>query len=326
MRSFRPSLLAVLLGLAFTSVHAQPEADLAGKRVDNSRVDLHSPPPPSEIEPAFSYPLPSGMTRAEARTMQAAVHTLPTTPEILHKTYNEIAGNTMFASGDASLTISARSRLDALADSFRGKLNLRIAVSGHTDNQRLSPNAKKVFRDNQGLSEARALTVAGYLKDALMLQAVQVASEGHGESQPVAGNDTADGMALNRRVEIRIWYDEAQTVAVPPPAASAKPARALCSQESTTHPAQPFSISIDGEPMETDASPLEADRQRCVDVALERADIQVRYDSLNTSPALNIWATQDTAVKGLPVEFRAWSNYVPWLRRAELRLFRPEQR
>ena len=69
-----------------------------------------------------------------------------------------------------------------------------------------------------------------------------------------------------------------------------------------------------------------ADRQRCTDVALERADIQVRYDGLAVAPAMNIWATPNAAVKGQPVQFRAWSNYIPWVKKAELRLFRPGQK
>lgn len=57
-----------------------------------------------------------------------------------------------------------------------------------------------MFRDNQGLSEARALTVATYLKNALGLKTEQLAIAGYGEVRTVASNDTPDGMVRNRRV------------------------------------------------------------------------------------------------------------------------------
>ena len=41
---------------------------------------------------------------------------------------------------------------------------MRLAVVGHTDNQRLSPRTRALYQDNQGLSEARALAVAEFLR------------------------------------------------------------------------------------------------------------------------------------------------------------------
>ena len=78
---------------------------------------------------------------------------------------------------------------------------------------------------------------------------------------------------------------------------------------------------MDGQPVVDDSLMPEADRQRCVDVALAKADIQIRYDPLQTKPALNVWTAPDGAVRGVPVEFGAYSNYVTWLKRAEIRIF-----
>src|SRR5690606_3289772 len=136
--------------------------------------------------------------------------------------------------------------------------------------------------------------------------------EGDGESRPVASNATPEGMAKNRRVELQVWFD-------PVPVAVATP-RAKCSPQSVGMPDVPFRITIDGEPVDTSAT-NEADAQRCTDVALEKADIQVRYDSLAIDPVMNAWATPNAAVKGEQVEFRAWANYLPWIKKAELRLF-----
>jgi type VI secretion system protein ImpK len=76
-----------------------------------------------------------------------------------------------------------------------------VTVIGHTDSvpvQRSNP-----FQSNQGLSEARAKTIA----DLLIAGGVPpdlVRSEGHADSEPVADDATKDGRAQNRRVEIRI--------------------------------------------------------------------------------------------------------------------------
>lgn len=85
----------------------------------------------------------------------------------------------------------------------------------------------------------------------------------------------------------------------------------------------PFRVTVDGEPLQLGGPVSTADRQRCADVALAQADIQVRYDDLDTRPALNIWTAVDAAVPGETVSFHTYSNYLAWLKRAEVRVFRP---
>ncbi|MOA46899.1 Outer membrane porin F precursor [compost metagenome] len=71
-----------------------------------------------------------------------------------------------------------------------------IKVVGHTDS--VGSDAY-----NQALSERRASSVAEYL----LSQGVapnKVTSEGRGESQPIADNETEEGRAKNRRVELHI--------------------------------------------------------------------------------------------------------------------------
>ncbi|MFC6762352.1 OmpA family protein [Sulfitobacter porphyrae] len=75
----------------------------------------------------------------------------------------------------------------------------QVRVIGHTDSvpvQRSNP-----FQSNQGLSEARAKTIADILVQA-GVPAALVASEGKAHHEPIAGNDTKEGRARNRRVEI----------------------------------------------------------------------------------------------------------------------------
>lgn len=75
----------------------------------------------------------------------------------------------------------------------------QVRVIGHTDSvpvQRSNP-----FQSNQGLSEARAKTIADILVQA-GVPAALVTSEGKAHHEPIAGNDTKEGRARNRRVEI----------------------------------------------------------------------------------------------------------------------------
>ena len=72
-----------------------------------------------------------------------------------------------------------------------------ISVEGHTDSQGSDEY-------NQALSERRAAAVTKYLLDHGAVKSDKITSKGWGESRPVASNDTADGRAQNRRVEIVI--------------------------------------------------------------------------------------------------------------------------
>ena len=201
---------------------------------------------------------------------------------------------------------------------------LRLAVVGHTDNQGLSPRAQKRFGDNAGLSDARALAVVTYLQAGLGLSTDKLAMAGKGASQPIASNRTAAGMAQNRRVVLTVWHD-APVVALPQSTAPVAGCAAVPSQGLAD---LPFRITVDGEALNPAEFPAtnEADRQRCTDVALEKADIQIKYDDLAAKPTLNVWTEKDLAVRGQTVTFRGYANYVAWLKTAEVRVFKRQDR
>lgn len=86
--------------------------------------------------------------------------------------------------------------LDEAASILNSSTGSSVSVGGHTDS--VGTDAY-----NQGLSERRAMAVKDYLAgkgvDSSRLSAV-----GYGEANPIAANDTADGRALNRRVELSV--------------------------------------------------------------------------------------------------------------------------
>ncbi len=308
--SLKPTLVATLAALAALAAAPGLADEETGKRRDNARLESRDIPAPGEWQPDFSYPLPSGVSRADAQAMRVAA--MPAGMPQASEAMSEGVVGALFESGKADLLPATKERLDALAARYQGKSGLRFSVVGHTDSQRLSANARRIFTDNPGLSEARALVVASYLRDKLGLPASAATIRGMGEAEPVASNASSEGMASNRRVVLSFWHDA-------PPVALAP-----CSP-GTNQADLPFRVTVDGEPMVAGEGTNEADRQRCADVAMERADIQIKYDDLSGKPALNVWTERDLALRGENVTFRGWSNYVYWIKRAELRIFRADQ-
>jgi len=126
-----------------------------------------------------------------------------------------------FDEGDAEIPPDYLNRLRDILNSMRGKENVRLHFIGHADSQQLSAELQSIYADNVGLSRERAGTVAEYCQQQLNLPAEVISYEGLGDSHPVADNTTESGQALNRRVEVEVWYDKIgektveQEVAVP---------------------------------------------------------------------------------------------------------------
>lgn len=307
-----------------------------GRMIDDASSYAAEPPPSSEAESATLAA--SGLSPSDLRRMRAAAaQPSPQTgqsgaaaqPPATVAVQIDDAAQAGFRSGSAELTESAKAALDALAARLSDIQIRNVRVVGHTDNQRIGVPLRSVYASNQALSEARAAAVAGYLMRKLGLAADKFAISGQGDSAPLASNATPEGMARNRRVQIEVWG--AQRVAAPVPAVPVAPpvaapvSQSLCGGETqpAVDPAAPFLVSVDGAPLGAQA-PSEADRQRCVDVALAKDQVQVRYDPLQLTPALNAWAVPNGAERGQPVTFRTWTNYAAWIKRAEIRIYAQE--
>ncbi len=96
----------------------------------------------------------------------------------------------------ASLTADAQLTLDQIAAGLRGQPTMEVRIEGHTDSI-----GSDVY--NLRLSKARAQSVRSYLIQHGIADS-RISSEGYGESKPVADNDTAEGRAMNRRVEFKV--------------------------------------------------------------------------------------------------------------------------
>jgi outer membrane protein OmpA-like peptidoglycan-associated protein len=113
-----------------------------------------------------------------------------------------------FESGVANIPDSTVVSLAEILDRMKDRLNVRLHLVGHADNQPLSPRLEAIYGDNAGLSRERAGQVAEHFQTALALPAEAVSYEWAGDTLPVASNETEEGRSLNRRVEVEVWYDE----------------------------------------------------------------------------------------------------------------------
>lgn len=113
-----------------------------------------------------------------------------------------------FKSGDDEIPQRFVVLLREILDKMKDRTNVRLHFIGHTDSDRLSGSLKEKYGDNFGLSRARAEMAALFFQRELNLPPEAISYDGAGATRPIASNDTAAGKALNRRVEVQVWYDE----------------------------------------------------------------------------------------------------------------------
>lgn len=102
-----------------------------------------------------------------------------------------------FKTGSAELTENSKYELDNLVSVLRKYPDMRIEISGHTDN---TGEAEA----NLQLSQARANAVAMYLSNTGNIGSDRYTAVGYGAQRPVGDNNTEEGKAQNRRTEFKI--------------------------------------------------------------------------------------------------------------------------
>jgi chemotaxis protein MotB len=113
----------------------------------------------------------------------------------------------LFAPGQSAVQPASREVLDTLAG-FLGKFPGEVRVEGHSD---ATPIRNSRFPSNWELSAARAGAVARYFQGQ-GLEPARIAATGFGEHRPLVDNDSVEGRAKNRRVEIFLKVDRNRSV------------------------------------------------------------------------------------------------------------------
>ena len=108
----------------------------------------------------------------------------------------------LFDSGHAEVKAEGRKVLDKVGSLLNSVADKDIRIEGHTDNKPIVGELKSKYPSNWELSTARATSVARYLQDNAKVDPKRLIAAGYGEQRPKAANDTAEGRAQNRRIEI----------------------------------------------------------------------------------------------------------------------------
>jgi chemotaxis protein MotB len=113
-----------------------------------------------------------------------------------------VAGDMLFPEGGYQLSASGKQALSQYVPRLQSLQNAKVVVYGYTDNKPVGPALQRAgITNNIDLSSRRADNVVAYLQS----QGVNpntISAKGFGDTHPVASNDTADGRAKNRRIEI----------------------------------------------------------------------------------------------------------------------------
>jgi OOP family OmpA-OmpF porin len=146
-----------------------------------------------QIRGGLGKDLPQGwQIKAEISVKPPAA---PVDPTVCQQLFTDILGKAKirFESGRATIDPDSAGLLDRLIETALRCPTATVEIEGHTDG-----DGDAAF--NQGLSEKRAQAVSEYLVRA-GLPADRFPPVGFGSTKPVAGNDTDDGKAQNRRIE-----------------------------------------------------------------------------------------------------------------------------
>jgi len=108
-----------------------------------------------------------------------------------------VALNVLFAPNSDTLPSTSYAEVDKLGTvlSWPQYTDYRIQLAGHTDNQGSE-------RKNQALSERRVQSIRTYLTQRFHIAPERVHTIGYGSTKPIMSNDTPEGRAKNRRVEV----------------------------------------------------------------------------------------------------------------------------
>jgi chemotaxis protein MotB len=151
----------------------------------------------TEVKKADKYAALNATLSSELSSAQAQITQLQNQLKVT------LVNELLFPEGGWTLSAKGEATLAKIAPTLANLPGQQIVVEGFTDNEPIGPALKARFPSNLELSSARADAVVRYLTSKGVPQNT-ISAQGFGESRPVASNDTPQGKAKNRRVEIII--------------------------------------------------------------------------------------------------------------------------
>jgi chemotaxis protein MotB len=114
-------------------------------------------------------------------------------------------GQVLFESGEAHLTPLGLDIMKQVGEVLATLPNKNIQVEGHTDNNPIYGRLQQRYPTNWELSTARATTVLRYLVEQTGMDPKEFAATGYADTRPAVANNSEEGQAQNRRVEIVLY-------------------------------------------------------------------------------------------------------------------------
>jgi chemotaxis protein MotB len=136
---------------------------------------------------------------AEVRSDQVQIQQLQNQLKVI------LVDQILFPEGGWELGWKGKETLDKIVPTLKKLKNERINVEGYTDNVPIGPELRSRFPSNWELSTARATNVVRFL-ESKGVNPNLLSATGFGDTRPVASNDTREGRAKNRRIEIVLVY------------------------------------------------------------------------------------------------------------------------
>ncbi len=117
----------------------------------------------------------------------------------------DVVERVLFDSGRARIKQAGLEVLTRVSDVLKDVTDRIIRIEGHTDSVPIGPKIIGQFPSNWELSTARATSVVRYLVDSGGLDEADLAAVGYAYTRPIGSNDTLEGRAENRRIEIVLY-------------------------------------------------------------------------------------------------------------------------
>ncbi len=174
-----------------------PEIRATGSLSDKNNHERFARNGAHQITPAQVQELRGRLQEAIPKELLRSDVMLRTSSDGLIISLQEIG---FFPSGSAKMRSSSLAAFHRIADILRG-LHCTVRVEGHTDP---IPIHTTQFASNWELSTARATGIVRTLIDEYGMDPSALSSGGYAEFHPIGSNDTAEGRALNRRVDLVI--------------------------------------------------------------------------------------------------------------------------
>lgn len=121
------------------------------------------------------------------------------------RVYVSLDNSLLFASGKWTVDEKGKEAIRNLAQVLADNPEIQILIEGHTDN--VPFGARSEIKDNWDLSVMRATSIVKLLSENKKIDPSRFTAAGRGEFVPVASNDSKDGRAANRRIEIILTPD-----------------------------------------------------------------------------------------------------------------------